>query len=170
MRFNPSPFSPPELDLGSYGLAASTTTITVSTLSQGARGGAVRYLHEALDSNNPRRRYATDAGATPELIDSHFGPKTKAAVKAFQKDNGLSQDGIVGPNTWAALATANTEFVLPPGQSSSGGGSTALTTLPPTTSANLPKEKFYKRKWFIPVLVGVVTLGGGLYFIYGKGR
>ena len=32
-----------------------------------------------------------------------FGPKTEAAVKAWQKANGLKDDGIVGPATWAKL-------------------------------------------------------------------
>jgi putative chitinase len=32
-----------------------------------------------------------------------FGPKTEAAVKAWQKKNGLKDDGIVGPTTWSQL-------------------------------------------------------------------
>ena len=32
-----------------------------------------------------------------------FGPKTEAAVKAWQKTNGLKDDGIVGPETGAKL-------------------------------------------------------------------
>ncbi len=32
-----------------------------------------------------------------------FGKKTERAVKAFQKDRGLTMDGIVGPKTWDAL-------------------------------------------------------------------
>ena len=32
-----------------------------------------------------------------------FGPKTEAAVKAWQKANGLKDDGIVGPKTWSKL-------------------------------------------------------------------
>jgi len=36
-------------------------------------------------------------------VDGVFGPKTEAAVKAFQTDQGLVVDGIVGRNTWKAL-------------------------------------------------------------------
>jgi putative chitinase len=32
-----------------------------------------------------------------------FGPKTEAAVKAWQSANGLKADGIVGPSTWSKL-------------------------------------------------------------------
>jgi lysozyme len=35
--------------------------------------------------------------------DGIFGPKTEAAVKAWQKNHGLVTDGIIGKKTWASL-------------------------------------------------------------------
>lgn len=40
------------------------------------------------------------------LADGKFGKGTEAAVKRFQSAHGLKPDGIVGPNTWAALDAA----------------------------------------------------------------
>jgi len=39
-------------------------------------------------------------------VDGLFGKRTRAAVLAFQSDNGLEADGIVGTRTWAALRGA----------------------------------------------------------------
>jgi len=38
--------------------------------------------------------------------DGVYGPESKAACAAFQRDHGLVPDGIVGPRTWAAIFAA----------------------------------------------------------------
>ena len=40
-----------------------------------------------------------------------FGPKTEAAVKAWQSSNGLTADGIVGDGTWGKLFSEGTDVV-----------------------------------------------------------
>lgn len=44
----------------------------------------------------------------PVQVDNDFGPKTLAAVLAFQQAKGLKVDGEVGKNTWAALPQPHT--------------------------------------------------------------
>ena len=39
-------------------------------------------------------------------IDGDYGPATEKAIRAFQKDWGLEQDGVTGPRTWELLTTA----------------------------------------------------------------
>lgn len=39
-------------------------------------------------------------------VTGSFDAATEAAVRQFQRDNGLVPDGIVGPRTWATLVAA----------------------------------------------------------------
>jgi len=39
-----------------------------------------------------------------DAINGVFGSDTDNAVRQFQHDNGLYEDGTVGPHTWATLA------------------------------------------------------------------
>ena len=64
------------------------------TTKLGDRGGDVGRLQDLL------RQAGFDPGATDEA----FGPKTKAALDAFQEADGLTGTGIAGPSTWALLA------------------------------------------------------------------
>jgi Putative peptidoglycan binding domain len=48
----------------------------------------------------------TQLGFSPGAIDGKKGPKTIAAIQAFQSSVGQPADGIVGPNTIAALQHA----------------------------------------------------------------
>jgi peptidoglycan hydrolase-like protein with peptidoglycan-binding domain len=65
----------------------------MATLRRGSTGPEVTALQRRL----------RELGFDPNGIDGQFGPGTEAAVKAFQQANGLTVDGIVGPNTRAAL-------------------------------------------------------------------
>jgi GH24 family phage-related lysozyme (muramidase) len=62
-------------------------------------------LREGSNDQHVKRLQALLAGKgfAPGGVDGQFGPKTRAAVEAFQRARGLEVDGIVGPNTWAAL-------------------------------------------------------------------
>lgn len=62
-----------------------------------------------LDARGPAvaalQRLLTEAGS-PVTADGAFGPRTEAAVRAFQSGHGCAVDGVVGPQTRAALARA----------------------------------------------------------------
>jgi len=50
----------------------------------------------------------------PGPIDGSAGPRTKAALVAFQAGNGLVQDAIVGPMTWGKLIPFPQSSCVPP--------------------------------------------------------
>ena len=64
------------------------------TLRKGSNGLYVEELQEMLD----KRGYTLKT-------DGIFGTKTDEAVEAFQADNGLVVDGVVGSKTWGKLNT-----------------------------------------------------------------
>ncbi len=66
----------------------------------------------ALDVRSLQRQLHR-AGARPGRIDGLVGPATEAAVRRFQRRQGLAADGVVGPLTAAALDRPGT--VVAPG-------------------------------------------------------
>lgn len=69
--------------------------MTIAVLRQGSRGPSVTELQNLLN-----QRLTPSPGLQADGI---FGPHTRKAVLAFQKNNWLVEDGEVGPCTWAAL-------------------------------------------------------------------
>jgi g-D-glutamyl-meso-diaminopimelate peptidase len=65
----------------------------METLRLGMRGPYVKLVQSLL----------ARIGYNPGPVDGIFGPQTRQAVIAFQRDNGLLADGIVGPNTWSVF-------------------------------------------------------------------
>ena len=75
--------------------AEDKVTQTYGTLKKGAKGPVVKYAQQLLMNHGfSLPKYGSDGD---------FGNETVSAVKAFQAANGLSQDGIIGKNTWAKL-------------------------------------------------------------------
>ena len=74
------------------------------TLRRGSKGEYVKQLQVLLLCEGYGDLLADD---TQNPMDGIFGQRTEKAVKAFQKDHGLTVDGIVGKKTWAALEAAN---------------------------------------------------------------
>ena len=69
--------------------------VSKPTLKKGASGSSVKELQKLLIDKG----YSCGSKGA----DGKFGNDTLAAVKAFQKDNGLKADGVVGSATWDAL-------------------------------------------------------------------
>lgn len=68
------------------------------TLRRGDKGQKVRELQTLLLNHGY---------ALPKYgADGDFGAETEKAVKACQRDWGLKEDGVVGPETWEKLLTA----------------------------------------------------------------
>ena len=62
------------------------------------------------DNNEQVKQLQTKLGLEPI---GNFGPKTEEAVKAFQKANGLTADGIVGDGTWNKIMGETTSTPTP---------------------------------------------------------
>lgn len=65
----------------------------MTTLKRGSRGSEVKTLQGKLNL----------------MADGIFGPLTEEAVKEFQKCKGLTADGVVGAQTWAALGVTQSK-------------------------------------------------------------
>ncbi|HZW43871.1 MAG TPA: L,D-transpeptidase family protein [Dermatophilaceae bacterium] len=94
------------LAFGSTAASASTACSSTGSglLRVGSTGASVRNLQSCLPT----------LGYIPHGVDGAFGDNTKHAVITFQKDHGLSRDGVVGPQTRAVLRIAGS-VVMPAG-------------------------------------------------------
>ncbi len=62
-------------------------------MSEGSRGANVVAL----------QKYLATRGCNSGAADGDFGPATKRAVQCFQRQAGLTDDGVVGPDTLSAI-------------------------------------------------------------------
>ena len=90
---------------------ASSPFVQTAVLKQGASGGEVKELQRRL------KNWGYYNGA----VDGVYGKGTVEAVKAFQKKNGLTADGVAGLETYKALGMNDSVKAL----EGNKGGSTA---------------------------------------------
>jgi g-D-glutamyl-meso-diaminopimelate peptidase len=76
--------------------------IALRTLRIGSRGSDVMEIQALLRK----------IGYNPGPIDGIFGQQTQQAVIQFQRDKGLTPDGIIGPNTYNALGKFLIGYVI----------------------------------------------------------
>ena len=75
------------------------STVELKVLKKGATGSDVKAMQLLLIGYG----YKMQNGGKTYGTDGSFGAATENALKAFQKDNGLTVDGACGPLTWAKL-------------------------------------------------------------------
>jgi peptidoglycan hydrolase-like protein with peptidoglycan-binding domain len=92
-------------------VSATSAVVRVAAAPASALPSAAprAYLTTTLRRGNPHhtqnrtlQRRLNALGARL-AVDGHFGPKTQAAVKRFQRSKGLPTHGVVGPHTRKAL-------------------------------------------------------------------
>lgn len=81
-----------------------SSAVSGGRLERGASGAAVTELQQLLKA----------AGLYGKSVGGQFGPGTEAAVKAFQRNNGLTVDGWAGPQTMAKLRQQVAQRQAPP--------------------------------------------------------
>ena len=92
--------------IGGTAAPSAPATAERPTLRNGSSGNAVKTLQMKL--------IALGYSFEPSGADGAFGSMTEARVKAFQLAVGISADGIVGPQTWAALDKAEAPKTFTP--------------------------------------------------------
>src|SRR5690348_11449214 len=90
--------------------AAATTSVTGQALRLASAQALQPWpvLRQGANSTWPKvtvrsLQYLLNARGAKLTVDGAFGPKTKAAVVAFQRAHHLTADGVVGAKTWSVL-------------------------------------------------------------------
>lgn len=91
--------------------AVASSTVTASPPSAATAVSPIQQfplLRQGPNSTWPRvairsGQYLLRARGASISVDGVFGPRTRAAVVAFQKSRGLVADGVIGQQTWRSL-------------------------------------------------------------------
>jgi len=95
-----------------HGLKPTGQIDQATNLALNKTKGIEKPLSKAVDdadlfsrSDEQIQKALKHAGFYKGAIDGKVGPRTKSAIREFQKANGLTADGSVGDKTWQALKT-----------------------------------------------------------------
>jgi peptidoglycan hydrolase-like protein with peptidoglycan-binding domain len=91
-------------------------------------------------------------------VDGDKGPKTRSAIRSFQSQNGLNDDGIVGPKTEAAIIAANkaprnrngANYIKWLQRALGQAGSLQVAETGRMTPYTVKSIKYFQRKWGQP--------------------
>ena len=123
------PMSPEDLNrLKTETQANREGNVTSTAAPQATVVSTTETKMEPLPPSGPYKPSAKDiqtalknAGFYTGTVDGKLGPKSKKAVEAFQKANGLTVDGKVGPKTWVAMSKYLNASVGTPASSAPAG-------------------------------------------------
>ena len=104
--------------------AIKNTVKTTTTLKQGTISDAVKDMQERLIA----------LGYLTGTADGNFGTKTSLALTSFQKNNGLSADGVAGTTTLMKLNSLNAASSNGTTSSTSSSTAPTLSTAPSASS------------------------------------
>lgn len=102
-----------------FDMNAFRTAVAAFISGDGPAPELIPAVEQPVEAGAPAGRPTLRRRASGDLVkqiqskvgvaaDGHFGPRTEAAVRAFQRTHKLVPDGIVGPATWRALDSVTT--------------------------------------------------------------
>lgn len=86
-----------------YDVCATSSYPLPSLLRAGSQPAPGTAEYETLTSAQAGLRALNYGEPGPIPVDGDFGAMTEAAARSFQRNKGLTVDGTIGPETWAAL-------------------------------------------------------------------
>lgn len=110
-----SSLTPPSASAWPTEPQAQVSTATVPVPTEPPKASSVPMLKP---TKKEIQQALKNAGFYQGAVDGKLGPKTREAIKEFQRTNGVKADGVVGKRTWEKLAPY---LEKAPAQSASSG-------------------------------------------------
>ncbi len=130
----------PPAAIWTYSPEPTTAATDDGMLRNGSTGAAVRSLQQRLK----------DLQYYKGTVDGDFGAGTESALKAFQARNGLTADGVAGPNTLAILNSSSAKKAPSPTTPPTKTPTKAPTKKPASNATAKPTSRTYTPSTLAP--------------------